>query len=173
MPSRRASEVWPGATSTCSTLLARSGRSACERSNSIDPDVFRHDSQQRGLLRAELGIGDDEVIVAVVGRVDPMKDWRTMREALRDLPGVVTVAIGKGTDELPPQTGFIGLGWRDDVVRILSAADIFQTGRTTDTVGQACTDSVYRATPAIGTAHGSHPRQESYVARVKTWRWLT
>ena len=97
-------------------------------SNSIDRDVFRHDPQQRGALRGELGIGDDEVIVAVAGRVAPMKDWHTMREALRDLPGIITVAIGKETDEFPPQAGFIGLGWRDDVVRILSAADIFLLG---------------------------------------------
>jgi glycosyltransferase involved in cell wall biosynthesis len=97
-------------------------------SNCVDPEVFRHDPRQRGDLRAELGIDPDRVVVAIVARVDPMKDWRTMREAVRDLPGIVTVAIGKGTDELPSQTGFIGLGWRDDVVRILSAADIFLLG---------------------------------------------
>jgi len=97
-------------------------------SNCIDPETFRHDPQQRKALRAELGIGDDEVIVAVVARVDPMKDWRTVRDAVRDVPGIVTLAIGKGTNELPPQKGFRGLGWRDDVVRILSAADIFLLG---------------------------------------------
>jgi glycosyltransferase involved in cell wall biosynthesis len=97
-------------------------------SNCIDPEVFRHDPEKRAALRADLGIGDDEVIVAVVARVDPMKDWRTVCEAVRDLPGVVTLAIGKGTEELPPQPGFLGLGWRDDVVRILSAADLFLLG---------------------------------------------
>jgi glycosyltransferase involved in cell wall biosynthesis len=97
-------------------------------SNCVDPEVFRHDPRQRGDLRAELGIDPDSVVVAIVARVAPMKDWRTMCEAVRDLPGVVTVAIGKGTDELPPQPGFLGLGWRDDVVRVLSAADIFLLG---------------------------------------------
>ncbi len=97
-------------------------------SNVIDPEVFRHDPRSRGALRAELGISDDEIMVAIVGRVEPMKDWRTMLEALRGLPGITTVAIGKGTSELPLQAGFIGLGWRDDVVRILSAADIFLLG---------------------------------------------
>jgi glycosyltransferase involved in cell wall biosynthesis len=96
--------------------------------NCVDPEVFRHDPRQRGDLRAELGIAPDSVVVAIVARVDPMKDWTTMRDAVRDLPGVVTVAIGKGTDEMPPQPGFLGLGWRDDVVRILSAADIFLLG---------------------------------------------
>jgi glycosyltransferase involved in cell wall biosynthesis len=97
-------------------------------SNCVDPEAFRHDPRQRGDLRAELGIAPDSVVVAIVARVDPMKDWSTMREAVRDLPGIVTLAIGKGTDELPPQAGFIGLGWRDDVVRVLSAADIFLLG---------------------------------------------
>lgn len=97
-------------------------------SNCVDPAVFRHDPMHRGDLRAELGIGPDTIVVAIVARVDPMKDWQTMRQAVRDLPDVVTVAIGKGTDELPPQPGFIGLGWRDDVERILSAADMFLLG---------------------------------------------
>jgi glycosyltransferase involved in cell wall biosynthesis len=97
-------------------------------SNCVDPEVFRHDPRQRGDLRAELGIEPDKVVVAIVARVDPMKDWTTMRDAVRNLPGVVTVAIGKGTDEMPAQAGFIGLGWRDDVVRILSAADVFLLG---------------------------------------------
>ena len=97
-------------------------------SNCIDPDVFHYDPQQREAFRAELAIDPADVVVAAVARVDPMKDWRTMREAVRDLPGVVMVAIGSGTDELPPQPGFIGLGWRDDVVPVLSAADIFLLG---------------------------------------------
>ncbi len=96
--------------------------------NCVDPEVFRHDPRLRGDFRAELGIDSDSVVVAIVARVDPMKDWRTMREAVRGLPGIVTVAIGKGTDEMPPQPGFLGLGWRDDVVRVLSAADIFLLG---------------------------------------------
>lgn len=94
-------------------------------SNCVDPVVFRHDADGRSALRAELGLKEDDVVVAVVARVDPQKDWPNVLAAVRDLPGVVTLAIGKGTDELPPQPGFRGLGWRDDVVRILSAADIF------------------------------------------------
>jgi glycosyltransferase involved in cell wall biosynthesis len=97
-------------------------------SNCVDPEVFRHDPRERGDLRAELGIEPDDVVVSIIARVNPMKDWETVRQALRDLPGIVTVAIGKGTNELPPRPGFIGLGWRDDVVRILSAADIFLLG---------------------------------------------
>jgi glycosyltransferase involved in cell wall biosynthesis len=97
-------------------------------SNCVDPEQFHPEPEQRALLRAELGISLDAVVVVMVARVDPMKDWSTVLDAVRGLPGVITVAVGKGTDELPPQPGFLGLGWRDDVVHILSAADIFLLG---------------------------------------------
>jgi glycosyltransferase involved in cell wall biosynthesis len=97
-------------------------------SNSIDADAFQQDLAQGVALRAQLGIAPDDVVVAVVARVDPQKDWATMCEAVRGLPGVVTVAIGSGTASLPPQPGLIRLGWRDDVNSVLSAADIFLLG---------------------------------------------
>jgi glycosyltransferase involved in cell wall biosynthesis len=97
-------------------------------SNSIDADVFRHDAASRTTLREKLGIAADDVVVAIVARVDPMKDWPAMCAAVRAIPGVVTIAIGDGTTSLPPQPGFIPLGWRDDIVSVLSAADIFFLG---------------------------------------------
>lgn len=97
-------------------------------SNSIDHNAFQQDEQQRIAVRTELGIAPDVVVVAIVARVDPQKDWATMCEAVRNLPGVVTVAIGRGTTALPEQPGLIRVGWRDDVTSVLSAADIFLLG---------------------------------------------
>jgi glycosyltransferase involved in cell wall biosynthesis len=94
-------------------------------SNGVDPAVFRHLARARGSIRDELGVAPDEVMLVIVARVDPMKDFRGLLAAVRDLPGIVTVAVGRDTDALPPQPGFIGLGWRDDIVRILSGADLF------------------------------------------------
>ncbi|HEX8174958.1 MAG TPA: glycosyltransferase [Pyrinomonadaceae bacterium] len=93
--------------------------------NCVDTKTFHRDPGLRQSARLELGIPEDSVIVMIVARVDPMKNWEGMLDAVRDLPGIVTVGLGKGTDELPPQPGFMGLGWRDDVQRLLSAADIF------------------------------------------------
>lgn len=125
--------------------------------NCVDPEAFRHDPRDRGDLRAELGIRPDDVVVAMVARVDPMKDWRTVREAVRDLPGVVTVAIGKGTNEMPPQAGFVGLGWRDDVVRILSAADIFLLGSAFgEGTSLALSEAMSCGLPCVVTDVGDH-----------------
>ena len=96
--------------------------------NVIDTTVFRCDRTSRLLVRAEIGLSDEDLVVAAVARVDPMKDWGAVRQAVDGLPGIVTVAIGDQTDRLPPQPGFVGLGWRDDVERVLSAADMFVLG---------------------------------------------
>jgi glycosyltransferase involved in cell wall biosynthesis len=93
--------------------------------NCVDTKMFYRDPGLRLPVRLELGIPEDAIVVMIVARVDPMKNWKGMLDAVYDLPGIVTVGIGEGTDELPAQPGFIGLGWRDDVQRLLSAADIF------------------------------------------------
>ena len=93
--------------------------------NCIDTEKFFHDSNLRNSVRREIGIPDDAIMVVMVARVDPMKNWDGVLDAVRNIPGIITVGVGKGTDALPRQPGFIGLGWRDDVQRLLSAADIF------------------------------------------------
>jgi glycosyltransferase involved in cell wall biosynthesis len=93
--------------------------------NCLDTRKFSRDPQLRHPVRRELGIPEDAIMVVTVARVDPMKNWAGLQDAISDIPGVVTVGIGKGTDKLPPQPGFVGLGWREDVQRLLSAADIF------------------------------------------------
>jgi glycosyltransferase involved in cell wall biosynthesis len=93
--------------------------------NCLDTKKFSRDPCLRQPVRRELGVPDDAIMVVTVARVDPMKNWAGVLDAVRDIPGVITVGVGKGTDELPQQPGFIGLGWRDDVQHLLSAADIF------------------------------------------------
>lgn len=93
--------------------------------NCVDPQTFRHDEHARRDVRRELGIADDMVVLLVVARVDPMKNWDGLLAAVRDLPDIVTIAVGVNTERLPRQAGFLGLGWRDDVSRLFDASDIF------------------------------------------------
>jgi glycosyltransferase involved in cell wall biosynthesis len=96
--------------------------------NCLDTHEFRRDAELRETVRRELAIPRGAVVVVIAARVDPMKDWGGMLSAVAGLPGVVTVAIGKGTERLPQQPGLLRLGWRYDVPRILNAADIFMLG---------------------------------------------
>ena len=93
--------------------------------NCLDGSKFRRDPRWRAPVRRELGIPEDAVMVLTLARVNPMKDWEGVLEAVRGIPGVVAVGAGKGTDELPRQPNFLGLGWREDVERLLNSADIF------------------------------------------------
>jgi glycosyltransferase involved in cell wall biosynthesis len=126
-------------------------------SNVVDPSVFQHDPVHRCDFRKELGAQRNDIVVAVLARVDPMKDWETIRAAVRDLPNVITVALGKSTDEFPPQHRFIGLGWREDVVRILSGTDIFLLGSAFgEGTSLALTEAMLCGLPCIATDVGGN-----------------
>ena len=125
--------------------------------NCVDPEIFRHDPEQRGAFREEIGARSGDVVVAILARVDPMKAWDTVRAAVRDLPGVITVAIGKGTENFAPQARFVGLGWRDDVVRILSGTDIFLLGSAFgEGTSLALTEAMLCGLPCIATNVGGN-----------------
>jgi len=92
--------------------------------NGVDAARFRPDPAARAAVRAELGLGDGAPLLAHVARVDPMKDHATFLAALDRLPGVTALAAGAGTEGLPARPGLLRLGVRDDVPRLLAAADV-------------------------------------------------
>jgi glycosyltransferase involved in cell wall biosynthesis len=92
--------------------------------NGIEVERFKPDGAARAALRRELGIAADAVVLAHVARVDPMKDHAGLRTALLQLPEVTALLIGRGTEKLPAAPNVHRLGRRDDVERLLAAADI-------------------------------------------------
>lgn len=92
--------------------------------NGIDTARFSLPRGTRAEVRRELGIPAQAMVIATIARVDPMKDYTTFIAALARLPGVHALAIGAGTEALPETAGLHRLGRRDDVPRLLAAADI-------------------------------------------------
>lgn len=92
--------------------------------NGIETARFTLPRGTRAEVRRELGIPAQEIVIATMARVDPMKDYETFIAALASLPGIHALAIGEGTEALPETAGLHRLGRRDDVPRLLAAADI-------------------------------------------------
>jgi glycosyltransferase involved in cell wall biosynthesis len=93
--------------------------------NGFDAERFRFDPAARARIRLSLGIADDQFVIGAVARVDPMKDYPNLLAAMARMPGVTALAVGRGTESLPPTDGLIALGERADVADILSAMDVF------------------------------------------------
>jgi len=72
--------------------------------NGLDLAVWRPDPADRARVRRELEVAEDEVLVGMVARVDPMKDHATFLAAAEQLAdarrNVRFVLVGKGTRDL-------------------------------------------------------------------------
>jgi glycosyltransferase involved in cell wall biosynthesis len=93
--------------------------------NGIDGAAFRPDAAARVTVRRELGIPPDAPVVIHVARLDPMKDHATLLAALDRVPGVHVILAGLGTETLEARLNLHRLGLREDVPRLLAAADVF------------------------------------------------
>ncbi len=92
--------------------------------NGIDVSRFKPDAGARAAVRAELGIADADFVLAHVARVDAMKDHENLQAALMELPEVKALLIGAGTERLGRMASVFALGRRNDVERLLAAADV-------------------------------------------------
>lgn len=107
--------------------------------NGIDTERFRFDSEKRRQIRAEWGVCDDELLIGLVARLDPMKGHATFLKAAGVLavqyPNLRFVCIGDGpldySERLKQQSVVLSLGgrliWadaRDDMSGVFSALDI-------------------------------------------------
>jgi glycosyltransferase involved in cell wall biosynthesis len=107
--------------------------------NGIDMARFRFNAVGRDDMRSGWGVRDDELLVGLVARIDPMKDHPTFLAAAsrlaRNCPQVRFVCVGEGSavsiDQLKSQAQALGLAGRiiwagscDDMAAVQSALDI-------------------------------------------------
>jgi len=106
--------------------------------NPIKMNNFTFSSDDRNLIRKELGIDDGIKLVGYVGRLSPEKNLATLvnsvAKAIQDNPLVRLAIVGTGTQEsqlreevrkhhIEDKVIFCGL--RNDISRVLSGLDIF------------------------------------------------
>ena len=113
---------------------------SCVIPNGVDARTFAPSREARASVRAELGLRDDALLVAMVGRSHPMKDHENFLRAASLLseshPEAHFMLVGRGVDGdnaalrgLIERLGLAGrthlLGERHDVPRLTAALDLF------------------------------------------------
>ncbi len=102
--------------------------------NGIEVDAWRPDAQVRATIRRELGLADEFLWIAV-GRLEPVKDYPAMLQALAGQPGTARLLVlgaGPLKTELVQLAARLGLerrvrfhGFEPNVKRWIQAADGF------------------------------------------------
>jgi glycosyltransferase involved in cell wall biosynthesis len=128
-------------------------------SNGVDLSRFASAPNLRVATRRELELPEDAVVVIAVGRDDPMKNWPGMlaaADAVAD-KNVWLLAVGNGTERLPPGPRRRLLGCRGDMPALYTAADIFMlASHFGEGTSVALSEAMACGLPVIVTAVGDN-----------------
>jgi glycosyltransferase involved in cell wall biosynthesis len=117
----------------------------------------------RAAVRAELGLARDAELALAVGNLYPVKDHATLLRAARLRPSLAVAIAGRGAEEAPlrrlaAELGITErvrlLGLRDDVARLLAAADVFVQPSRSEGLPLAILEAMAAALPVVATAVG-------------------
>jgi glycosyltransferase involved in cell wall biosynthesis len=128
-----------------------------------DPSEFRPDPADRRRMRAELGIPEDEWVVAFMARAERYKGLPLLIDALAEVRSrgrrvPLLLAITPEARWARRRAGRRGvadrvmwMGWGVDAPRCLRAADLFASPTGHETYGQAAHEAAATALPVVGT----------------------
>lgn len=148
--------------------------------NGIDVFGFpTFDTSERWAARQELGIGRDDVVLVNVGRLDPQKGQDVLLNAFAEVKPISRpmklVLVGNvnfaGTadsekyekslndiiQEKNLDSRVVFTGWRNDIPRLLNAADIYVHSALWEGFPLALVEAMAARLPVIGTDCSGHP----------------
>jgi glycosyltransferase involved in cell wall biosynthesis len=118
-------------------------------------------------VRAELGIGDDEVVVVTVANYRAQKNYpmllRAAAATLAECPGARFVAVGQGPlatqierdhAALALQDRFVLTGYRADATAVIAAGDVFALASDYEGLPVALMEAVALGLPVVATRVG-------------------
>jgi len=137
--------------------------------NGIDPD--RYIPNGSGLkLRRELGIGDRDPVISIVGLLNERKGHRFLLKAVKeisgDFPRVRLLVVGEGRMErelkgLARSLGMadrvIFLGFRDDIPAVMEASDVLALPSLCEGFGYVLVEAMASGKPVVATNVSSMP----------------
>ena len=133
----------------------------------IDVESTAKASADRDVVRAELGIGLDEIVVGTAANFRPQKDYPNLLQAARLLTDrgvqVRFVAVGQGPqeaetrklrDDLGLADEVILTGFRDDAIRVMGACDVFTLASQWEGLPVALMEALALGLPVVATNVG-------------------
>ena len=152
------------------SMPSRLGRRAEVVIHGVDVDAIAGRRGERGAARAELGVSSDQLLVATVANLRTNKDYPTMLAAARQLADagepVHFVSVGQGPlakqleeerDELGLADRFRFLGYREDPIRVLAAADVFCLSSRFEGLPISLLEAMAVGLPVVATKVGGIP----------------
>ena len=136
----------------------------------VDVGAITARREERDAARAELGVQAGELLVATVANLRPNKDYPTLLAAARRLVDadepVHFVSVGQGPlakgleqerDRLGLGERFQFLGYREDPIRILVAADVFCLSSRFEGLPISLLEAMASGLPVVATRVGGIP----------------
>ena len=134
--------------------------------NSIDIDEVKV-AKSPNEIRSSLGVSTDEIVIGAVGRMVPIKGFdillKTAVEVLRVSPKTRFVLVGDGPElatlkkmssELGISENVLFTGFRDDILDIINAFDIFLMTSWHEGIPVALLEAMALSKPTVSTAVG-------------------
>lgn len=145
--------------------------------NGIDARHYCPDAHDRQVVRRELGIPADAVVIGCVGRLAPEKSYETMLQGM-------AVALGQLPREAASRVHFVGVGQgvcaanpafsalvppslpadrmhfldkRADVARVLRSLDVYVLSSVSEAFPNALAEAMASGIPCVATAVGECP----------------
>ncbi len=135
--------------------------------NGVNVDLADNARDVRELARGELGIGENEIAILHVARLDPLKDHvtalRAMQLVTKCVPQARLILVGDGPEraaiesrieELGISPAVMLLGTRHDVPRLWQAADIAVLSSVSEGVPLTLLEAMAAGIPVVATRVG-------------------
>ncbi len=137
--------------------------------NGFDTRLLKPSSGARDMLKSELGLGGDEILVGNVGRFHPAKDHKTLLEAAAEVvaanPSVHFVLAGQGLTKDNIEIAALAggktralnvhlLGSRSDIERVLPGLSIYCSSSSVEGFPNAIGEAMACGVPVVATDAG-------------------
>ena len=160
----RTRETYVPSRTTIADLEARGLERLVLWARGVDAALFRPDRSNRDEIRAGLGVGPKDVVIAHVSRIAAEKNVGYLGEALAKVvaqrPGTRILVVGDGParPELEEKLGkaavFAGYRSGDDLCDHYAAADLFAFASLTETFGNVILEAMASGLPVVAVRSG-------------------